>query len=147
MTIHILQLVSLGCISKEMHMKCITGNVYGNLAVRDTRVKRDLYLREHCYIVFTGVLLTAAGIVEELSSRQHPLRGQRREKWTSSLNQRVVDLLLLLLLVDLRLRVKEGQLPPPPPLLPRLHLWRRHILGMGGVWEVNLVQLSTSCQM
>lgn len=90
----------------------------------------------------TGVLLTGAGIVEELSSGVHPLRRWRWVQWTAGLEQRVVDLPLQHLLSDLRLRVEEDQLPLPPPLL---HLWKRHVLGMGGMWEVNLPELSSSC--
>lgn len=79
----------------------------------------------------TGVLLTGAGVVEELSSSGHPVRRKRWEEWTPGLNLRVADLLLQLLLGELRHRVKEDQLLPPPL---GLHLWRRPNLDTGGVW-------------
>ena len=60
-----------------------------------------------------GVLLTAAGVVEELGGRKDPARGRRQETRAFGLDQRVVDLLLKLLLRELRLRVEEDQLPPP----------------------------------
>lgn len=75
------------------------------------------------------MILTGAGLVEEISSGNDQLRGKWGEKRTSCLGQRVVNLLLQNVLGELRLRVEEDQLPPP---LPLLHLWWRHILVVGG---------------
>lgn len=85
---------------------------------------------------FTGVLLTGAGVVEELSSSGHPVSRRRLKEWRPGLNLRVVNLLLQLLLGDLCLRVKEDQLPLPFPA-PDRHLWRRPFLDMGEMSEIS----------
>lgn len=75
-----------------------------------------------------GMLLTVAGVVEEFSN---PLRWWHGQSQMTCLNQRIVNLLLQLLLWELRLLIEEGQLHPPPPPALRLHLWRSLILMMG----------------
>lgn len=76
------------------------------------------------------MLLTGAGVVQELGSRGQPVRRRRQEKRASGLDVRVVDLRLERRLGDLRLRVKEDQLPlPPASLPPGLLLCKRSHLG------------------
>lgn len=58
----------------------------------------------------------------------------------SGLKSRVVNLLLQLLLGELCLRVKEDQLPLPPPP----GIWRRPILDMGRMLELNVIFLQLS---
>lgn len=88
--------------------------------------EQSVQLIFHRCVFFTGELLTGAGVVEELSSREHPVRGRRQERRTSGLDLRVIDLLLQHPLGELCLRVEEDQLPLPPP--PGSHLRRRHVL-------------------
>lgn len=69
--------------------------------------------------------LTAAGVTEQLSSGA-PLLGEGGgQRQTPGLSLRVADLPLQVALGDLRHRVKEDQLPLPPPLPPGLLLGRR----------------------
>lgn len=79
-------------------------------------------MKRGCFALFlAAVILTGAGLVEEISSRNYPLKGKRGEEWSPRLGQRVVDLSLQIVLRELRHRVKEDQLPPSP--LPLLLLW------------------------
>ncbi len=96
----------------------------------------------YCFFFSSGVLLTGAGVVEELRRGEHPVRRWRQEKWTPGLYEGVVNLLLQLLLGDLRLWVEEDQLPPPP--LPRLYFRRRHTLSMGEEYYRNTTGSSVS---
>lgn len=66
--------------------------------------------------------LTAAGIAEQLGGRNDPVRRRRGDDQRSGLSQRLLNLLLLLRLRELRLRIEEHQLPPPPLFHLRLDL-------------------------
>lgn len=83
--------------------------------------------------MFTGLILTGAGVVEELGGRAPPVSRRRWEEWIHGLKVRVADLLLQLLLGKLCHWVKEDQLPLSLPLLHLygLHLCRGQILDMG----------------
>lgn len=87
------------------------------------------------HIKLAGVLLTVAGVVEEIGSRKKPLRRRQGEGRAPGLSQRVVYLLLQNLLGELRLRVKEDQLPPPPSP----HPWTRNILVVKRVRKINML--------